>query len=128
MNIRLMALSSIIVVGCTGDPLALTPEDISFSVASAACQRIEFDASMALGATGFAGTVTGDLEGTIRVVFTQPAIAHGVANLNDGTDFIDVTGGSFPDLIGTTVEHRHDNMFVLAPGLGAVGRLNGQDR
>ena len=121
-------LSVVVMLGCAADTVAPVPIDGSYSASPAACQALQFSASMSFGPTGFAGTVTGDLEGTISVVFAQNPTVHGVASLNNGTDFIDVTGGRFPDVIGTTIEHPHGDLAVFAPGLGDVGRINGHGR
>ena len=80
-----------IAVGCSGDVIGPTG-DISLS-RSRACQAVRFESVTGPVALGvFSGTVTGDLVGDITTVFPGPAILHGKASLNNGTDFIDVTG------------------------------------
>ena len=105
-----------IAVGCSGDVLG-PPGDISLLSRSRACQAVRFESVTGPVAPGvFVGTVTGNLVGDITTVFPQPAIVHGKASLNDGIDFIEVSGGAFPGLIDMTLELRHDNMAVFAPG------------
>jgi hypothetical protein len=127
---KLLALPLLLIagVGCSDHMLDPPAEEISFAAASAACRAVEFQEALEFGPSGFAGTVTGDLVGTIRVEFPQDPVEHGVASLNDGIDFIDVTGGVFPGLIGKTLEHRHKNLAVLAPGLGELAQIIGHGR
>jgi hypothetical protein len=113
-------------VGCNGDALAPPTDDVSL-VASvvAGCQAVRFDVALVLGPGGGVGTVTGDLVGTIETEFPNAGVWHGKAFLNDGIDFIKVGSSSVPGLAGQTIELRHDNMAVGAPGLGALARING---
>jgi hypothetical protein len=111
-------------VGCNGDALAPLTDDVSLTASVVAgCHAVQFQAAELLPPG--AGTVTGDLNGTIQVVFPQAGVWHGKAFLNDGIDYITVASSSVPGLAGQTIEHRHGNTTVGAPGLGALARING---
>jgi hypothetical protein len=125
---KLVLLPFLLLAFACGDSAVVQPDDHLSVTASVmpGCQAIRFEVALVLAPGGpNVGTVTGDLVGTILTVFPQPGVWHGKAFLNDGTDFVSVTGGSVPELNGTTLELRHDNMAVGAPGLGALARING---
>ncbi|TFH62122.1 MAG: hypothetical protein E4G90_09440 [Gemmatimonadales bacterium] len=127
---KLLALPLLLIagVGCSDHVLDPPAEEVSFAAASAACRAVQSEEALEFGPGGFAGTVTGDLVGTIQVEFLHDPVLHGVASLNDGIDFIDVTGGAFPELIGKTLEHRHKNLAVFAPGLDGLAPIIGHGR
>ena len=95
-----------LVAGCSTDAPTLTaPGAPHLAADGARCYAVAFTTDMSGSFPTFAGPMTGDLEGTLRlvqdgrtVVFPNEILAR-----VDGTVDIEVTGGSVPALVGRSL-------------------------
>jgi hypothetical protein len=118
-----------------GDPVATSLADHSNGAAtsqSAVCHAVAFNVAPSPVQPGIQeGAVTGDLEGTVRVVFDLATVEfHGVTISNAGTAHWTITGGDVPGLTTFDTEFENKNLAIDRPGSPAtlfenIGRHRG---
>src|SRR4051794_20897487 len=115
LNIGLLGLMS--VVGCS-DQTSPTAQSSDLAVAeSSGCYAVKFSTTLTLVSDFVAtGTVTGDLQGTVEMVFDEFHPLRGVTNRVAADATWQITGGIVPELIGETFVTRLTNRNVLVAG------------
>ena len=100
---------------CADHGAVAGPAARSLSVGGASrCYTVQFSAVLApISATTLAGTVSGDLEGTVVAVFDESTPFTGATNMSGANLTWTITGGIVPELIGTTFVTRLDNRNIL---------------
>jgi hypothetical protein len=98
----------------------------------AGCYAVAFNVAPAPVQPGIQeGAVTGDLEGTVRVVFDLSTVEfHGVTISNAGTAHWTITGGDVAGLTTFDTEFENKNLAIDRPGSPAtlfenIGRHRG---
>ena len=115
--------SCVVLSGCSDRPAVLTqPLRAQFSVAGASgCYTVAL--TTVISDVTFAGSITGDLEGTIHVVFDQVSPFTGVTNTSAANVTWTISGGIIPELVGKTFTTRLENRNVLMPGSGVAKNI-----
>ena len=128
------------VVAC-GEESLTAPNDLPTSAESAvsqtpdpalgnvsACRSVQFTSHQEGQFPAFAGTVSGDLEGTVDVALGFEVKFGGVTVHNPSSATWVITGGTVAELIGQTLLTEADAVLSFAPGQGAMGLMNGSER
>lgn len=104
-----------LVASCGGDtPTGVEPLDPDFGVAGASgCHTVSGALDQVGGPDGLAGTISGDIEGSVATV-GGPADAQGVVLSQPGEQTWEITGGIVEPLIGTTVQLHVEVLAVFA--------------
>lgn len=113
---------------CTGDTPASVGADLEPSFAqngASGCYSVSGTISETGFPPNFAGTVSGDLEGTSATTIGFGG-TNGKVIRNPGSRVIQVTGGSVPALVGESVEQSFEGISVNT-GSGAI-RINERTR
>lgn len=113
----LAALATVLVVACAPET-ATSPNELVPSLAAAGssgCYTVSGEIAQVGVAPSFAGTISGDIEGTVSTRLNPAAArAAGAVRFSAGEQTWQVTGGNVPELIGRTVRLALETEVVFA--------------
>jgi hypothetical protein len=114
LNIGFLGLVS--VVGCS-DQASPTAPASELASAGSTCYAVKFTTPLtSLSEVAFTGTLTGDLQGTVDMVFDEFHSFTGVTIRVAADATWHITGGIIPELVGETFVTRLTNRNILLPG------------
>jgi hypothetical protein len=123
LTLTLGLLGLALLSGCTDREDPTAPGSASLAGTSA-CRTVKFSTVLtAIDPVTFTGVVTGDLEGTVDLVFDEFSSFRGVTNRVAADATWHITGGTIPELIGETFVTRLTNRNVLLPGTSLVKNI-----
>jgi hypothetical protein len=127
--------SLLLLLGC--DSAKTTSPGSSLAVAGeSGCYVVKFTAELAVTSDDpfFAsGTVTGDLQGTVDMVFNEFDAFHGITIRVAADANWHITGGIIPELVGQTFVTRLTNRNLLLPtsivqNVGSLRAISGVEK
>jgi hypothetical protein len=124
LTASIAACSLLLLTACNNQTSITDQGSWQPAVGSSGCHPVKFTTVLtALSETEFTGTVTGDITGTVHLVFDEFHGFTGVTNVVAGNATWQITGGTIPELIGETFETRLTNRNILLPGTSLVKNL-----
>jgi hypothetical protein len=126
--------SLLLIIGCSDQSGPTAPTTELAVGGSSGCYTVKF-LTMLTHVSGlvFTGPVTGDLQGTVDVVFNEFHPGTGATNLVAADATWHITGGIVPELIGETFVTRFTNRNVAQPGpvtknIGSLDVISGVEK
>lgn len=114
-------LGLISVIGCSDQT---SPTGAELASASSGCYTVKFSTALTpITDIVYTGTVTGDLQGTVDLVFDEFHSFTGVTNQVAADATWHITGGVIPELVGETFVTRLTNRNILFPGTSLVQNI-----
>lgn len=129
----MIPMLAILILGCQGVTDAIPSAQASAAGGNSSCVTVRFSTQMAGAGGVWTGTITGDLEGTVDVVFapgTQFHPGNGGITMVGGESTWHVTGGVAGWLVGHSFSTVKVNrtIFPAGPGLDLIFGVNGTER
>jgi hypothetical protein len=121
LNIGFLGLT--LVVGCSDQTSPAVPES-ELALAGSGCYTVKFSTPLTpVSDIVFTGILTGELQGTVELVFDEFHSLTGVTNQVAADATWHITGGVIPELIGETFVTRLTNRNIRLPGTSLVKNL-----
>jgi hypothetical protein len=117
LTANLALVSLLFIAGCSDQSSPTAPTSELAVGGSSGCYTVKFTTKLTqVRGVVFTGTVTGDLQGTVDVVFDEFHPGTGATILVAANATWHITGGIVPELIGETFVTRLTNRNVAQPG------------
>lgn len=127
-------LGAILLSGCDRENLTAPASDLA-AAGNSGCHTVKFTTALtAATEIEIVGVVTGDITGTVHMLFDEFHGFTGVTNHVAANATWEITGGTIPELIGETFVTRVSNRNVLLPGtslaqnIGSLRALSGVEK
>jgi hypothetical protein len=91
------------------------------------CHAVDVEAHITGVFPHFAGTISGDLQGSVDVVLDGFAATGHISHIPGEETWV-ITGGTIPELVGRTITNVFTVVQVFAPGQGSTPLINGTSR
>lgn len=115
-------LGAILLSACGRENLTAPVSDLA--IGNSGCYAVKFNMLLTNpDEIEFTGVFTGDITGTVHLLFDEFHGFTGVTNTVAANATWQITGGTIPELIGESFETRLTNRNILLPGTDLVKNL-----